>query len=52
MLTFDAEKHEYRLDGVRLPSVTQIIADAGLYGNTSYFTDYSRDRGSFVHQII
>jgi hypothetical protein len=40
------------LHGVSLPSVTQIIADAGLYGNTSYFTDYSRDRGSFVHKAI
>lgn len=51
-ITFDAEKHEYRDCGVRLPSVTQIIADAGLYGNTSYFTEYTRDRGSFVHKAI
>jgi hypothetical protein len=51
-ITFDAEKHEYRDCGVRLPSVTQVISAAGLYGNTSFFTDYSRDRGSFVHQII
>lgn len=51
-LTFNAETHEYKLQNVRLPSVTKIIADAGLYGDTSYFTDYSRDRGSFVHQII
>ena len=51
-LTFSAENHEYRLQGVRLPSVTQIIADAGLYGNTDYFTEYSRDRGSYVHKAI
>jgi hypothetical protein len=51
-LTFNADNHEYRLHGVRLPSVTQIIADAGLYGDTAYFTDYSRDRGSFIHEAI
>lgn len=51
-LTFDAETHEYRMGGVKIPSVTQIIAGAGLYGNTDYFTEYSRDRGSFVHQVI
>lgn len=52
ILTFDADKHEYRLGGVKIPSVTQIIADAGLYGDTSHFTEYSRDRGSFVHKAI
>lgn len=51
-LTFNADNHEYKLQGVRLPSVTQIIAGAGLYGDTSYFTEYSRDRGSFIHQVI
>lgn len=51
-LTFNAENHEYRLDGVKIPSVTQIIDDAGLYGDTSYFTEYSRERGSFVHKAI
>jgi len=51
-LIFRESDHSYMLHGVSLPSVTQIIADAGLYGNTSYFTDYSRDRGSFVHKAI
>lgn len=49
---FDEDNHFYFVNGVHYPSVTQVIADAGLYGNTSYFTDYHRDRGSFVHKII
>lgn len=52
MIEFDPEKHIYTVDGVRFPSVTQIISDMGLYGDTSYFTDYCRERGSFVHKII
>lgn len=51
-LTFNPEIHEYRANGLIVPSVTQIIAAAGLYGDTSHFTDYSRDRGTFVHQIV
>ena len=51
-LTFDAEKHEYRFKGIIVPSVTQIIADAGLYGDTRYFTDYNRERGTLVHKVI
>ncbi len=49
---FDPEKHAYYCRGIRYPSVTQIIAAAGLYGDTSRWTDYSRDRGTYVHQII
>lgn len=30
MLTFDEKKHEYKLDGLVIPSVTQIIKAAGL----------------------
>ncbi len=30
MLTFNAEKHEYRLNGVVLPSITQVLRLAGL----------------------
>jgi len=51
-LIFRESDHSYLFKGVRLPSVTQIIADAGLYGDTSYYTEYSRDRGSFVHEAI
>jgi hypothetical protein len=49
---FKEEDHSYWNGGVKYPSVTQIISDMGLYGDTSYFTDYSRDRGLFVHKII
>jgi hypothetical protein len=52
MIHFSPESHTYTVDGVRYPSVTQIISDMGLYGDTSYFTDYCRERGSFVHKII
>lgn len=51
-LVFNPKKHEYFYQGVKFPSVTQIIADAGLYGDTSFYTDYSRDRGTLVHIII
>lgn len=53
MLTFDAEKHEYRWDGVRVPNVTSIIAP---------LTDYSRipldvlerakSEGRAIHKMI
>jgi len=52
MIQFDPATHIYTVEGGRFPSVTQIISDMGLYGDTSYFTEYCRERGSFVHQII
>jgi len=52
VITFDPATHSYKVQGVRFPSVTEIIADMGLYGDTSYFTDYCRERGHFVHRII
>ena len=51
MITFNAEKHEYRHNGVLFPSVTQILADMGLI-DTAWFTEYSRERGTLVHRII
>lgn len=48
-LTMDAA-HVYRFAGAELISVTQAIRDAGLMGDTSFFTDESRDRGTYVHQ--
>ncbi len=51
-IEFKEAQHLYYVNGVHYPSVTQVIADAGLYGNASYFTDYHRDRGSFMHKII
>ncbi len=48
-LTFDAEKHEYRIDGERVPSVTQVLQGAGLI-DTRWFTEETRQRGSCVAQ--
>lgn len=52
MVTFDPDTHTYSTHGVKYPSVTQVISAAGLYGDTSHFTEYSRDRGSYVHKAI
>lgn len=49
MLTFDAEKHLYRLDGQALPSVTQVLQGVGLIDRT-WFTEYARTRGTYVHE--
>ncbi len=48
-LTFDAEKHEYRAAGRRVPSVTGIITGAGLI-NTEWFNEAACWRGSVVHK--
>ena len=48
VLTFDEEKHAYYLDGVRLPSVTQIIDDLAI-GPIYPPGDY-RVRGRQVHK--
>lgn len=52
-LVFKEADHSYWNDGIKYPSVTQIIAAAGLYGLAAeYFNEESRDLGSFVHTII
>lgn len=48
-LTFNAEKHEYKLGDRILPSVTSILKDLGLI-NDAHFTEYATDRGSKVHR--
>ncbi len=51
MLTFDAAAHEYRWDGVPVPSVTQVIEDAGL--KPPYAGDGSAaKRGTKVHELL
>ncbi len=53
MVEFDPMTHTYAKDGIRYPSVTEILAAEGFYGDAAaYFTEYSRDRGRFVHKII
>ncbi len=48
-LTFDAERHEYRFAGRRVPSVTQIIGLTGMI-DTQWFTEAAAWRGSVVHR--
>lgn len=53
MITLDEEKHEYRLDGVIVPSVTQIIDAAGLNGDAyKYADEYHLNRGRIIHKVI
>jgi hypothetical protein len=50
MLTFEVPTHTFWRDGLRVPSVTQVLKAAGLvrdYNNT-----WARDRGSRVHQAL
>lgn len=51
-LTFTEDPHEYHLDGVRLPSVTEIIAEVGGACGLSptYPVGNYRVRGQRVHQ--
>ena len=53
MVEFDHDTHTYTCGGERFPSVTQVLADLGFYGDAvKYFTDYKRDLGSFAHKAI
>lgn len=47
-LRFDAAAHAYYLDGVRVPSVTQMLHADGKI-DTTWYTEESRIRGSAVH---
>ena len=48
---FDEARHEYELDGVRLPSITQLISLGGLVNGEAYFTEASRNRGTAIHAM-
>lgn len=52
-LTFDAIKHEYRLNGVIIPSVTQVLEGSGLYPDFSLINpdalEWKRNLGTQVH---
>lgn len=50
-VTFDEETHTYRYSGVIIPSVTQILQAEGFI-DTRFYDEWSRDKGSFVHQAI
>lgn len=52
MLTFNKQLHEYKYDGVVLPSVTQILENVGLSDFSavnSRVMQIAQERGSFVH---
>lgn len=49
-LTFNSELHEYRIDGQVVPSVTQILSEAGLIDDR-WYTEESQLRGRTVHVI-
>lgn len=48
--TFDPETHTYRLNGAKLPSVTQIIKE--VFGVREWWSDYYADRGTALHLAI
>lgn len=48
--TFYPEGHRYTVDGIVRPSVTTILAEAGLAGSP-FYTEEARDRGSLVHAL-
>lgn len=49
--TFDAQQHAYAIDGVRVPSITQLLDKGGLVNGAAYFTEESRRRGHAVHSL-
>lgn len=52
---FEAEKHVYRVDGIEIPSVTQIMKplSAGVYGDVRQdVLQKAADRGTTVHDAI
>lgn len=46
--TFNPEGHIYKLDGIIIPSVSQVLPYS-FYGNDS---EYNKERGSLVHKMI
>jgi hypothetical protein len=52
-LDFDEQAHAYRIGDRALPSVTQVLASAGIANFTNpWFTEAVRDRGTYVHAAI
>lgn len=50
LYTFNAERHEYAIDGVRVPSITQLLKQGGLVDDR-YYTEESRRRGQAIHSM-
>jgi hypothetical protein len=47
-LTYNDERHEYRVDGAIIPSVTQVLAAEGFI-DTTFMNEEGRERGKMVH---
>lgn len=52
MLTFDAEKHHYFWNKVRVPGISEIIKTVGLGRDYAGVDTFYRDRGIAVHKCI
>lgn len=48
--TFDSDSHIYKLNGLPVPSVTQVLKSVGLIDD-SWFTEASAWRGSVIHMV-
>jgi len=46
---YNDELHEYKISGRIIPSVTTVLTAAGLYDDR-FFTQESRDRGTYIHK--
>ena len=49
-VTYDDEWHTYKLNGVILPSVTQLLDDGDYIKVKPEILEYSRNRGELVHK--
>lgn len=49
-IRFEAESHQYFVDGREVPSVSRILTD-GLGLESAFYTEEGRDRGELVHRI-
>jgi hypothetical protein len=49
--TFDEDSHTYWLNGLRLPSVTQVIDSLGLVSGKQFYGPEDAQRGQAVHAI-
>lgn len=50
-LEFNEEQHQYKAEGIVVPSVSQVLQDLGFVDDT-WFTEYGRDRGRAAHKAI
>lgn len=49
--TYEGSTHTYKINDREVPSVTQILVEAGII-NTRWYTEWARHRGSTVHKVL